>query len=224
MNKGSLLLSAACKALAGTALMGLLLFLPAGTLAYPHAWLLIALLFFPMVLLGIVLAAKAPQLLEKRMNMREREKTQIGVVALAGVQLVLTFVLAGLDFRFGWTHLPSWIVWVASLLFLAGYALYGEVLRENAWLSRTVEIQDGQQLVDTGLYGVVRHPMYSATVLLFLSMPLVLASLPAFAVMLPYPVLLAVRIANEEQVLLAGLPGYEAYRQRVRWRMIPFLW
>lgn len=224
MNRGSLLLSAACKALAGTALMGLLLFLPAGTLSYPHAWLLIALLFLPMVLLGIVLAAKAPQLLEKRMNMREREKTQIGVVALSGIQLVLMFVLAGLDFRFGWTRLPPWIVWVASLLFLAGYALYAEVLRENAWLSRTVEIQDGQQLVDTGLYGVVRHPMYSATVLLFLSMPLVLASLPAFAVMLPYPVLLAVRIANEEQVLLAGLPGYEAYRQRVRWRMIPFLW
>jgi len=224
MNRLALVRSAAIRALCGAALIGLFLFLPAGTMDYPNAWLLLALLFVPMAVIGAVLAVRAPQLLEKRINMRERMRSQSRIIMLSGILLVLSLALSGLSFRFGWLQLPLWIVRTAALLFLTGYALYAEVLRENAWLSRTLEIQEGQKLVDTGLYGIVRHPMYAATILIFLSMPLVLGSLAALIVMLPYPLLLARRITEEEQMLLRGLSGYEDYTKRVLWRMIPFLW
>lgn len=220
----SLLFSAAAKMLLGLFLMFSPLFGCAGTLRYPNAWLMLAILLIPMAAMGIVLAAKAPKLLEKRINMREKERSQMWVVALSGILILLMFALAGLDFRFGWSQLPKLCVFMAAALFLLGYALYAEVLRENAWLSRTVEIQQGQKLVDTGLYAVVRHPMYAAVVLIFLSMPLVLGSLPAFLLMLPYPILLAMRIHEEENMLTHGLEGYAEYKQRVRWRMIPFIW
>lgn len=224
MNRLVLVRSAAIRALCGAALIGLFLFLPAGTMDYPNAWLLLALLFVPMAVIGAVLAVRAPQLLEKRINMRERMRSQSRIIMLSGILLILSLVLSGLDFRFRWSPLPQWMIWTAAVLFLLGYTLYAEVLRENAWLSRTLEIQEGQQLVDTGLYGIVRHPMYMATVFIFLSMPLVLGSLAAFAVMLSYPLLLASRIAEEEQMLLRGLSGYAEYMKRVRWRMFPLIW
>jgi len=224
MKTTSLLLQAAVKLLCGALLMALLLFLPAGTLHYGGAWLLLALLFVPMTAVGVVMLKKSPELLEKRLDGKEKAAKQKGVVGLSGLMFLVGFVLAGLDARFGWTAVPLWLTVAASILFLVGYGLYAEVLRENAWLSRTVQVQDGQQVVDTGLYGVVRHPMYAATVLLFLAMPLVLGSWIAFAVFLVYPILLAVRIGHEEELLRAELSGYDAYLHKVRWRMIPFVW
>lgn len=224
MKKSSLLIQAAVKLLAGALIMALLLFLPAGTLRYGGAWLLLALLFVPMTAVGVVMLKKSPELLEKRLDGKEKAAKQKGVVGLSGLMFLVGFVLAGLDARFGWTAVPLWLTVAASILFLVGYGLYAEVLRENAWLSRTVQVQDGQQVVDTGLYGVVRHPMYAATVLLFLAMPLVLGSWIAFAVFLVYPILLAVRIGHEEELLRAELSGYDAYLRKVRWRMIPFVW
>ena len=219
-----LLLSALTKYLAGLVLVGLLLFLPAGTLAYPGGWLLCALLFMPMLLLGIVLFLKAPALLEKRLQSKEARSEQKQVVGLSALMFLGGFVLAGLDFRFGWTSVPQWLVIAASVLLLASYGLYAEVMRENAWLSRTVEVQEGQTVVDTGLYGIVRHPMYAVTTVLFLSMPLVLGSWIAFALFLIYPALMVRRIRGEEQLLEAELPGYTDYKKRVRYRMFPFLW
>ena len=219
-----LLLDALIKFAAGVALLGMLLFLPAGTLYYPNAWLFLALLFLPMLVLGAVLFVKAPELLKKRLNNKEKEKTQSKVVALSGLLFVGSFVLAGLDFRFGWSGLPVWLVVIAAVVQLAAYGMYAEVMRENAYLSRTVEVQENQKVIDTGLYGIVRHPMYSATVFLYLAMPLVLGSLPAFAVMLFYPVLIAARIRNEEQVLEEGLDGYREYKEKVRFRLVPFIW
>ena len=219
-----LLLSALVKALLGLAIMALLLFLPAGTWAYPGAWRLTALLFIPMAVLGVVLGLKAPELLRKRLNMRERARDQQKVVALSGLMLIAGFVVAGLDFRFGWSRVSTPAVVIASILFLVGYGMYAEVLRENAWLSRTVEIMEGQQVVSTGLYGVVRHPMYTATLLIFLTIPLVLGSWWALPLFLPYPLLMALRIRGEEALLCAELPGYEAYTRKVRWRMVPYLW
>lgn len=219
-----LLISALTKYLAGILLMGLLLFLPAGTLNYPGGLLFCGLLFVPMFLLGIVLFIKAPDLLAKRLRSKENRTEQKQVVGLSALMFVGGFVLAGLDFRFGWTSVSTWIVIIASILLLGSYGLYAEVMRENAWLSRTIEVQEGQTVVDTGLYGIVRHPMYAVTTLLFLSMPLVLGSWIAFAVFLIYPALMVKRIKNEEALLEAELPGYRDYQRKVRYHIIPFLW
>lgn len=219
-----LLTQAFIKYLSGLLLMGLLLFLPAGTFAYFNGWLFIGLLFLPMLFLGILLFWKAPDLLSKRLQARETQPGQIGVIVLSSLMFVAGFLLAGLDFRFGWTQVPGWLVIAASLLLVFSYGLYAEVLRENEWVSRTVEIQENQQVVDTGLYGIVRHPMYAVTTVLFLSMPLVLGSWIAFAVFLAYPAILVKRIRGEEALLEAELPGYTDYQKKVPWRMIPFLW
>jgi len=216
--------NAIAKFLCGLLAVGCLLFLPAGTLRYPDAWRFIGLLFIPIFLAGLVLLLKMPGLLEKRLRGKEKQAAQSRVVALSGLMFLAAFVLAGLDFRFGWSHIPLWLKWAASALMLAGYGLYAEVMRENAWLSRTIEVQAGQQVVDTGLYGVVRHPMYLATLLLFLAMPLVLGSWVALLVMLPYPAMIILRIRNEEEVLLRELAGYAAYRQKVKYRLIPYIW
>jgi len=224
MKKTKLLIGALTKYLAGLLLVAALLFLPAGTWYYPGAWLFLALLFLPILILGTVLFFRAPALLEKRLNHREQERTQRGVVALSGLSFVIGFVVAGLDFRFGWLPLPRWISITAAVLMVIAYALYAEVMRENAYLSRTVEVQSGQKVVDTGLYGIVRHPMYAATVLLFLTIPLVLGSLLSFVIFLSYPTLIVLRIRNEEAVLEAGLDGYTEYKKRVRYRLIPFIW
>ena len=223
MKKG-LLRSGIIRMIAGLMLMGALLFLPAGTWRYPGAWRLLALLFLPMPVIGIVLAVKAPELLAKRLNAKEQESEQKQVIVLSALIFILGFVLAGLDFRFGWTQLPLAVVIAGMVLFLLAYGLYLEVMRENAYLSRTVEIQEGQKVIDTGLYGVVRHPMYMAVTILFLSMPLVLGSVIAILPFLGLPAVLVKRIKNEEQVLGAGLPGYREYEKKVAFRMIPFLW
>lgn len=222
--KKELLLEACAKFFCGLLLTGLLLFLPAGSFRFPGAWRLIGLLFLPMLLFGIVLLVKAPGLLKKRLNDRESSEVQKTVVLLSALEFLVCFILAGLDFRFGWTHLPRWLILAVCVLFAAGYGLYIEVMRENAWLSRTVEVQQGQQVVSTGLYGIVRHPMYFSVVLLFWAMPLVLGSLPAFAVMLPFPLLLVRRILDEERILEAGLPGYRDYEKKVRYRLLPLIW
>lgn len=219
-----LLINALIKFIFGIVLMGGLLFFPAGTWRYPNAWLFMALLFVPMPILGVVLFCKAPELLKKRLNSKEKENTQLGVVALSAVMFIASFVLAGLDFRFGWSHVPSWAVAVAAAVQLAAYILYAEVMRENAYLSRTVEVQQDQKVVDTGLYGIVRHPMYAATVLLYLAMPIVLGSWYALLAMLVYPILIVFRIRNEEKVLENGLAGYAEYKAKVKYRLIPFVW
>ena len=208
----------------GLLLVGLLLFLPAGTFAYWQAWLFIGILFVPMFIAGIVLIVRQPELLRKRLDAKEQQQEQKWVVALSGLMFIAVFVVAGLSLRFGWYMLPDWAVFVATVVFLAAYALYAEVMRENVWLSRTIEVQENQQVVSTGLYGIVRHPMYSATLLLFLSMPLVLASPWSFAIMLLYIPIIALRIRNEEQVLERELKGYTEYKQRVKYKLIPFIW
>ena len=208
----------------GLLLVGLLLFLPAGTLAYPYGWLLLGLLFTPMLIAGFVMLAKSPEFLKKRLDAREKQVTQKGVVALSGVMFLAGFLVAGLDFRFGWSVMPGWVVVAASVLFLVAYALYAEVMRENAYLSRTVKVEQGQTVVDTGLYGIVRHPMYAATVLLFLMIPLVLGSWYALIVFAFYPAIIVVRLKDEEELLTKELPGYAAYKQKVRYRLIPFIW
>ena len=216
-----LLAEALVKFILGAAITAALVFLPAGTLNFWQGWLLMAILFLPMLAGGLLLLFRAPALLKKRLHAREAQAQQRTVIALSALMFLVGFVLAGLDHRFGWFPLPKIISITAALLLLVAYLVYGEVLRENAFLSRTVEIQEGQTVIDTGLYGVVRHPMYSAVTVLFLAMPLVLGSAIAFCVFLPYPLLLAKRIHNEEQVLEQGLPGYRDYETRVRWRMFP---
>ena len=208
----------------GLLLVGLLLFLPAGTFAYWQAWLFIGILFVPMFIAGIVLIVRQPELLRKRLDAKEQQQEQKWVVALSGLMFIAVFVVAGLSLRFGWYMLPDWAVFVATVVFLAAYALYAEVMRENVWLSRTIEVQHNQQVVSTGLYGIVRHPMYAATLLLFLSMPLVLGSPWSFAIMLLYIPIIALRIRNEEQVLERELKGYTEYKQRVKYKLIPFIW
>ena len=224
MKTSKLLAQGLLKMLSGMLIVGLVLFLPAGTWNYFNGWLFCGLLFLPMLVLGALLLWKAPALLEKRLNTKEQEKTQMAVVAVSSLLFLAAFVAAGLDFRFGWTHVPIWLVCLAAVLQLAAYGLYAEVMRENAWLSRTVEVQENQKVIDTGLYGIIRHPMYKSTVLLFLAMPLVLGSWVSFAIMLLYPVVIVFRIRNEEQVLEAGLAGYREYKQRVRCRLLPFIW
>ena len=212
------------KYLSGLVLMGVLLFLPAGSFAYWQAWLLIGVLFIPMFFAGLVMLKRNPELLQKRLRDREEQNEQKAVIFLSGLMFLAAFIVAGLNFRFRWIVMPAWICIAAAVLFLLGYLLYSEVLRENVWLSRTVEVQENQKVIDTGLYGIVRHPMYLSTGLLFLSMPLVLGSVISFAIMLLYIPLIARRIRNEEQVLEAGLQGYAQYKKKVRYKVIPFVW
>ena len=219
-----LLKDALIKLIAGAMLLGLFLFLPAWTFRYPGGWLFLGLLLVPVMIMGVVLYVKAPDLLAKRLSNKEKEKTQKGVIALSGLMFPVGFVVSALDFRFGWSNVPVWCVILASVLFLAGYALFAEVTRENAYLSRTVEVQEGQKVVSTGLYGVVRHPMYFATLLMFLPMPLILGSFWGLIPFVLYPVIIVVRILNEEQVLTEGLEGYAEYKTKVRYRLIPFVW
>ena len=219
-----LFIQAITRFLAGLVLVGLMLFLPAGTFAYLQAWLLIGILFVPMFIAGLIMMKKSPDLLRSRLNAKEEQAEQRTVVALSGLMFLAAFILAGLNFRFRWFLLPNWVSLAACVLFLLAYALYAEVLRENVWLSRTIEVRENQKVVDTGLYGVVRHPMYMSTLLLFLSMPLVLGSLISFGVMLLYIPIIIKRIRNEEQVLARELDGYAEYKQRVRYRIIPYIW
>lgn len=209
---------------AGFLIIVTLLFLPAGTLCYPNGWLLCGLLFFPMLLLGCILLIKSPDLLRRRLDTKEQAAAQKSVVGFSALIFLAGFILAGLDFRFGWSAVPEWAVFAASVLFLASYALYAEVMRENAYLSRTVTVQEGQQVIDTGLYGIVRHPMYAATLFLFLSIPVILGSWYALLAFLFYPALLVIRIIHEEKVLESGLSGYTEYKKRVKYRLIPFVW
>jgi len=219
-----LIRQAIVKLFSGVILLGILLFLPAGTFRYRQAWLLMGVLFVPMFLAGLVMLRKSPELLRKRLNAKEEQTEQKTVIALSGLMFVAAFVLAGLNYRFRWAGLPAWLSWAAAAAFLLAYALFAEVLRENAYLSRTVEVQEGQKVIDTGLYGIVRHPMYLSTLLLFLCMPLILGSPLSFAVMLAYIPILAGRIRNEERVLEEGLEGYAEYKKRVRWKVIPGIW
>lgn len=222
--KGKLLIRALVKFLLGVVLVGVLVFLPAGTLNYWNGWLFMGVLFVPMLVAGIVLMVKNPQLLEKRLNGKEEESEQKTVVLLSGIMFLVGFVLCGLNYRFSWVVLPDWIVILATVLFVAAYVLYAEVMRENAYLSRTIEVQEGQTVVDTGLYGIVRHPMYSVTIGLFLTMPLILGSLISFGIFLVYPLILVKRIKNEEKVLEENLQGYKEYKKKVKYRLLPFVW
>lgn len=219
-----LFFQALTKYLLGVVILGLLIFLPAGSLYYWQGWLMMGVLFVPMFVAGLILMVKNPELLRKRLSAREEEKEQKAVVALSAVMFVAAFVVAGLNWRFQWLVLPNWAVWLAAALFLFGYILYAEVLRENTYLSRTVEVQEHQEVIDTGLYGIVRHPMYMSTTILFLVMPLVLASPISFLIMLLYIPLIAKRIRNEEAVLEQGLKGYREYKQRVKYKVIPYIW
>ena len=222
--KKDLLFQALTKFFLGVILLGALLFIPAGSFHYWQGWLLMGILFVPMFVAGLILMAKNPDLLQKRLNAKEKESEQKTVVALSGLLFTAAFVAAGLNWRFGWWLLPNWAVWAAAGLFLASYLLYAEVLRENTYLSRTIEVQENQKVIDTGLYGIVRHPMYMATTILFLAMPLVLASPISFLIMLGYIPVIAKRIKNEESVLSQGLPGYTEYKHRVKYRLLPFIW
>ena len=219
-----LLMEALLKFACGLLLVGLLIFLPAGTFCYTYGWLLIGLLFTPMLIAGFVMLAKSPDFLAKRLDVREKQGTQKGVVALAGLMFIAGFVVAGLDFRFGWSTVPTWVIIAASVLFLVAYALYAEVMRENAYLSRTIMVEEGQTVMDTGLYGVVRHPMYAVTILLFLMIPLVLGSWYALIVFAFYPAIIIVRLKDEEELLTRELLGYAEYKQKVKYRIIPFVW
>lgn len=221
---GKLFIGALSKFLLGVVLVGLLIFLPAGTWSFLQGWILMGVLFIPMFVAGVVMMCVNPSLLAKRLNAKEKEKDQNLVVKLSGLMFLAGFIVAGLGYRFHWYVLPLWVSIAASVLFLMGYMMYAEVLRENTYLSRTIEVQDGQRVIDTGLYSVVRHPMYSATLLLFLSMPLVLGSIYSFAIFLLYPLIIAKRIRGEEALLEAELEGYRAYKQKVKHRMIPFVW
>lgn len=219
-----LLIQGIIKFLAGVVLLGVLLFLPAGTLAWPQGWRLMGILFIPMLFAGIVMIRKNPELLRKRLNAKEKQAEQQDVLKLSALMFLAAFILAGLNFRFRWIVLPDWISWTAAAIFLISYGLYAEVMRENAFLSRTIEVQENQQVVDTGLYGIVRHPMYMSTLFLFLAMPLVLGSVISFLIMLLYIPIIAKRIRNEEQVLEKGLGGYTEYKQKVKYKVIPFIW
>ena len=220
----NLLFDAIKKTVAGIILIALLLFWPAGTMKYWNGWLFCAVLFIPVLIMGVVLFLKAPDLLRKRLQEKEEQAEQKTVVALSGLMFMGGFVLAGLDFRFGWSYMPNWLVYGAAAVFVIGYAFFAEVMRENAYLSRTVEVQENQEVIDSGLYGVVRHPMYFATVLMFNAMPLILGSYVSFVVFLVYPFLIAKRIRNEELILEEGLHGYTEYKNKVKYRLIPFVW
>lgn len=224
MSKGKLVLEGLMKYLLGLIFVALLLFLPAGTIRYWNGWLFIGLLFIPMFILGVVLLIKSPELLEKRLNDKEKEDDQKLVVALSLLMFLAGFILSAVDYRFGWSDVPTVVVIAAAVILLVSYGMYAEVMRENQYLSRTVEVFEDQKVVDTGMYGIVRHPMYMTTVLLFLSIPLVLGSWIGFAIFMVYPFLLVKRIKNEEKVLEEGLVGYTEYKKKVKYRMIPFIW
>ena len=219
-----LLINALVKFFCGALLVGLLIFLPAGTLAFAKGWLLMGLLFGPMFIAGLVMLRKSPAFLEKRLDVKEKRSAQQGVVKLSGLMFVAGFVVAGLDFRFGWSHMPQAVTIAAAVLFLLAYALYAEVMRENAYLSRTIRVEEGQTVVDTGLYGIVRHPMYMATLLLFLVMPLVLGSWWALIPFAFYPAIIISRLKDEEELLTRELAGYEAYKKKVKYRILHFIW
>ena len=223
MNK-SLLTQSLIKFLSGVIIVGTLIFLPAGSFSYWQGWLLMGVLFVPMLVAGIVLMARNPDLLRKRLDAKEKESEQKTVVALSGLLFIATFITAGLNWRLGWLVMPDYAVWTAVVVFMGAYLLYAEVLRENTYLSRTIEVQEGQKVIDTGLYGIVRHPMYLATTILFLAMPLVLGSPVSLVIMLGYIPVIAKRIRNEEAVLEEGLEGYKEYKQRVKYKVIPFVW
>ena len=220
----NLLVQALVKLSAGIILVGLMVFLPAGSFGYWQGWLLMGVLFVPMLIAGVVMMVKNQGLLRKRLDAKEKEAEQKRVVALSGVLFMISFVTAGLNWKYGWWMLPEWVVWVAAAIFILSYILYAEVLRENEYLSRTIEVQKGQKVIDTGLYGMVRHPMYLATVIMFLSMPLVLGSPISFVIMIGYFPVIAKRIRNEEMVLAPGLDGYKEYQIRVKYKVIPFIW
>ena len=219
-----LFFQALSKFLIGLIIICILLFIPAGTINYPNGWLFIALLFIPMLFAGIIMIFKSPDLLRRRLNAKEEEDEQKTVILLSGIIFLLAFILAGLNFRFGWFKLPTIIIIIASVIFLLAYIMYAEVLRENEYLSRTVEVSENQKVVDSGLYGIVRHPMYTSTIFLFLSMPLVLDSIFSFVVMLVYPIIIIFRIRNEEKVLENELIGYKEYKEKVKYKLVPYLW
>ena len=223
MNK-KLFANGILKFLSGIVLVGLPLFLSAGSFVYWNAWLFMGILFIPMFIAGLILMKKNPYLLERRLDVKEKQSEQKTVIALSGIMFLSGFIVAGLDYRFQWIKLPNWLVIVGAVVFLIAYGLYAEVLMENTYLSRTVEVQENQKVIDTGMYGIVRHPMYFTTVLLFLSMPLVLGSVISFAVMLFYFPIIIKRILNEEEVLEKGLSGYREYKKKVKYRLIPFIW
>jgi len=220
----SLFIQAIAKFLLGVVLVGVAIFLPAGTFAFFNGWLFMGILFVPMFLAGIVMMFKNPDLLKKRLDIKEKEKEQQLVVKLSGLVFLAGFIMAGLGVRFDWYVLPTPVVIVAAVFFLFAYVLYAEVLRENAYLSRVIEVQENQKVIDSGLYGVVRHPMYAATLILFLTMPLVLGSIYAFIIFLAYPFIIVKRIKNEESVLEKDLKGYAEYKKKVKYRLIPFIW
>lgn len=219
-----LLLSALIKFTLGVLLTAILLFGHAGTLHYCYGWILMAILFIPMFICGIIMMFKNPQLLQKRLNAKESENKQSTIIKLSGLMFIAGFMLAGLNHRFDWTSFPTWFVILGVVIFIIAYLLYGEVLRENTYLSRTIEVQANQKVIDTGLYGIVRHPMYSVTLMLFIAIPIILNSLPSLLVFLTYPFIINERIKNEEEVLKKGLPGYIAYTQKVKYRLIPFIY
>lgn len=220
----NLLIQSLTKYFLGVIILGVLLFFPAGSFHYWQGWLLMGILFIPMSIAGFVMMVKNPELLRKRLNAKEKETEQKAVVTISGLLFITTFIVAGLNWRFDWWVVADWVVWVAAVIFLASYLLYAEVMRENTYLSRTIEVQDNQKVIDTGLYGIVRHPMYMATTALFLTMPLVLASPISFLIMLGYIPVIAKRIRNEETVLEEGLEGYKDYKMHVKYKMIPFVW
>ena len=224
MMDTKLFFQALSKFLIGLIIICMLLFIPAGTLDYPNGWLFIALLFIPMFFAGIVMLFKSPDLLRRRLNAKEEENEQKTVILLSGIIFLVAFILAGLNFRYGWFKLPTVLIIISSVIFLIAYIMYAEVLRENEYLSRTVEVSENQKVVDSDLYGIVRHPMYTSTIFLFLSMPLVLDSIFSFIVMLVYPIIIIFRIRNEEKVLENELAGYKEYKEKVKYKLIPFLW
>ena len=219
-----LFFEAITKFLLGFVLVCLLIFIPAGTIKYFNGWLFICLLFIPMFIAGIVMMIKSPSLLKSRLNAKEKEQEQKQVVKLSGLMFIIGFIIAGLNYRFGWIELPNIVIIISSIIFILSYVMYAEVLRENIYLSRTIEVQKEQKVIDTGLYGIVRHPMYSATIFLFLSMPLILGSIISFIIFLIYPFILVKRIKNEEVVLEKNLKGYKEYKKKVKYRLIPFIW
>ena len=219
-----LFFQAIIKYFTGLILVGALLFIPAGSFEYYNAWLLIALLFIPMFIAGIILMIKAPDLLQKRLNVKEKENDQKQVVLFSALMFLLGFIIAGLNFRFNWFKLDNIIIIISSVLFIISYVLYAEVLRENTYLSRTIEVQENQRVIDTGLYGIVRHPMYLATIILFLTIPLILGSIISFIIFLIYPIIITKRIKNEEKILENNLKGYSEYKKKVKYKLIPFIW
>ena len=219
-----LFIQAIIKYIFGILIVGALLFIPANSFEYWNGWLFMGLLFIPMFIAGIVLMIKDPELLKRRLNMKEKENEQKWVILFSGLMFISGFIVAGLNYRFKWLELPNIIVIVSSILFAISYILYAEVLRENTFLSRTIEVKKKKKIVDTGFYGVVRHPMYSITILLFLSIPFILGSLISFLIFLIYPIIISKRIKNEEKVLEKDLKGYKEYKKKVKYKVIPYIW